>query len=622
MGVAVGAGEGGDRVSMVLRRCRESAVRLRRQAVWELLVAGAADMAIQQLVALRASHPATAGQPSPSRLIGSAHTAASRLTGDGGKGADDDTRHDAEGCAVWEEVVGRTVEDACMVTAVRQRIQLTPDWLTNPGALQTQQRDLEQLPSAVWQLVTAIEESSWQQQRAGLPEAGPGAPLRLQAGWVLELAEGECAMALRIDCLVALRLSATPGAASKQHAPQDPEPDHGDAAADGPYSALIRQDTDPLEANLDAGVGGGSMEEFKRGDGAAAFDEIISWAEALAAGAVQHLDCHHSRRAQAASSAPLLVRIAERLSAAADAVESSGLRHALARARRPVHDHVRRQQQQQLLVAEEQVTQALLLASYLALFRALWSTRDPLALHLLLAEPAHVRQCDARSAGGIVSWFVRRALVRLGTHPSFSWAKTWAQSLASESVSSRHLVTNPGLAALRGGPASAQAAAVGYGASGRRAAGDAANADGEQLASLALESVLLGQVTGVLRAALSQSAEMMSAAEEDSSCTVIYSLRDSLEHTARRLSHVSERCAVQVTVRNGFDVAAKALEAQLTLTPTAPTTTTAATTPQRHGAAQPLAPPPPLLNDATLQLLQALVGSEERLLWEARSRYV
>jgi len=162
------------------------------------------------------------------------------------------------------------------------------------------------------------------------------------------------------------------------------------------------------------------------------------------------------------------------------------------------------------------------------------SSRDATGLSLLLAEPTGVRTAATTSttAGGAMSWVVRRALVRLAAHPhaSFSWAAIWSGSLPRDPT--------PGVTAT---PSSS--AVLGYGDSGMEGGGE--------LASVGLESVILLRVEVLVLGALAASAHASGAAVEDDASErgelFFYRVRDSLEHTTRRLQRVAERCAALVS---------------------------------------------------------------------------
>ena len=113
-----------------------------------------------------------------------------------------------------------------------------------------------------------------------------------------------------------------------------------------PYSALIRHDSDALQVDTDENLvrdavvrdteaTGCTSSDLRQGNVRVGFEEVLMWAEAVTVGAVQQLDCQPVWRAQTGNSAALS-RIAERLSAAADAVRANGLRRALSRVRGPM----------------------------------------------------------------------------------------------------------------------------------------------------------------------------------------------------------------------------------------------------------------------------------------------
>lgn len=211
------------------------------------------------------------------------------------------------------------------------------------------------------------------------------------------------------------------------------------------------------------------------------------------------------------------MRIAERLSAAAEAVHANGLRRALSRVRLPKKADGK-DEQRHVLATEERVSLALLLASYLALFRAAWAARDVLALQLLVVEPAHLGHCASTSPLGVMSWLVRRALSRAGAHPSFSWASTWSHTLSPEPGDRSTAPSAHHCATLAAGGGAAQS--LGPKALGAASGAEEASKAAQSLANLTLETVILARVSSMLGSALSQSAD--GAASDDASCAILY----------------------------------------------------------------------------------------------------
>ena len=214
------------------------------------------------------------------------------------------------------------------------------------------------------------------------------------------------------------------------------------------HSPLVREDTDPLVLTVDNRGGGGRGEGNEvRGSlgveahdslllsGDASLEEVVQWAECVAVASVEHLDCDIWSRSAAASNAWQLLRVAERLSAAADMVDANTMRRALVRARLQSRqdDSEGRKLAQRLLVVEEEAANTLVIGSFFALFRALWSMRDAPLLASLLSEGATTNPRPSSSAVGVLGLLSRRALARVGcakeSSSSFAWCKAWASSL-------------------------------------------------------------------------------------------------------------------------------------------------------------------------------------------------
>jgi hypothetical protein len=211
------------------------------------------------------------------------------------------------------------------------------------------------------------------------------------------------------------------------------------------HSPLVREDTDPLVFTVDnSGGGEGDEVRWTLGveahdslllSGDAALEEVVQWAERVAVASVEHLDCDIWSRSAAASNAWQLLRVAERLSAAADMVDANTMHRALVRARLQSRqdDSEGRKVAQRLLVVEEEAANTLVIGSFFALFRALWSTRDAPVLASLLSEGATTNPRPSSSAVGVLGLLSRRALARVGcakeSSSSFSWCKAWASTL-------------------------------------------------------------------------------------------------------------------------------------------------------------------------------------------------
>ena len=177
------SGEEGGSVVEAVRKCEEAVGRLRRQAVWELIVAGATDLALKHLTYLRGGTRGGEEEGGGGRARGGVPE-----TGPGSE----------EGLRMWEEAVAEMVERACLVLAVRHRLPLTPDWV-NPAT--QQDGDRTRLPAAVVAVCGGLQRRSGGWARGGWE--------RECLLWVVRLAEGECIVSHRIDCLVALRLAST-----------------------------------------------------------------------------------------------------------------------------------------------------------------------------------------------------------------------------------------------------------------------------------------------------------------------------------------------------------------------------------------------------------------------------
>ena len=135
---------------------------------------------------------------------------------------------------------------------------------------------------------------------------------------------------------------------------------------------------------------------------------------------------------------------------------------------------------------------------------------------LLLAEPANVRQCESKSAQGLMSWWVRRGLARVGAHhPSFSWAGVWSATLSPES-GSRNAPSDP--LSLEGAALWAKSRG---GAAPVPQEADAPSCQALILADLTLKSVMVTRVSSMLRAVLAQAADG-AASEDDESFALIY----------------------------------------------------------------------------------------------------
>ena len=211
------------------------------------------------------------------------------------------------------------------------------------------------------------------------------------------------------------------------------------------HSPLVREDTDPLVLTVD-NRGGGQGDEVRWTlgveahdsfmlSGDAALEEVVQWAECVALASVEHLDCDIWSRSAAASNAWQLLRVAERLSAAADMVDANTMRRALVRARLQSRqdESEGRKVAQRLLVVEEEAANTLVIGSFFALFRALWSTRDAPVLASLLSEGSTTNPRPSSSAVGVLGLLSRRALARVGcakeSSSSFSWCKAWSSTL-------------------------------------------------------------------------------------------------------------------------------------------------------------------------------------------------
>jgi len=101
-----------------VEECEEGVRRLRRRAVWLLLVAGAGDMALEHLGYLSS----VSCVPGDARgLSGVLHGSISNSREGRASGA---------GLGSWEGAVEQMVARSCYLCAVHQRLHLTPDWVT------------------------------------------------------------------------------------------------------------------------------------------------------------------------------------------------------------------------------------------------------------------------------------------------------------------------------------------------------------------------------------------------------------------------------------------------------------------------------------------------------------
>jgi len=118
MGTPPGEGEVGGRMREAVEECEEGVRRLRRRAVWLLLVAGAGDMALEHLGYLTS----VSCVPGDARgLSGVLHGSISNSREGRASGA---------GLGSWEGAVEQMVARSCYLCAVHQRLHLTPDWVT------------------------------------------------------------------------------------------------------------------------------------------------------------------------------------------------------------------------------------------------------------------------------------------------------------------------------------------------------------------------------------------------------------------------------------------------------------------------------------------------------------
>jgi hypothetical protein len=147
----------------------------------------------------------------------------------------------------------------------------------------------------------------------------------------------------------------------------------------------------------------------------------------------------------------------------------------------------------------------------------------------------------------------------------------------------------------------------GGGRKGKGQSGGGGGGGAEKISSLASEFVVLLRVQTLVEGSLTLAADPRSE-KEDESTKIVQSLRDRIQDTSRRLLRVSERCASRVP----YAVAAVALRTQLCVSLyNKSISADDALTGAENGACS--------LNASATWLLQALVGSEPRRIWDARA---
>jgi hypothetical protein len=197
-----GAGEaegesGEDEGSVVeaVRKCEEAVGRLRRQAVWELIVAGATDLALKHLTYLRGGKRGREVGGGGGRVWGGVPEMGDvkergHVTDSGQVTVPETGPGHEEGLRMWEEAVAEMVERSCLVLAVRHRLPLTPDWVNDPTK---QDGDRTRLPAAVLSVCVGLQRRSGGWARGGWE--------RECLRWVVRLAEGECMVIYIYICI-------------------------------------------------------------------------------------------------------------------------------------------------------------------------------------------------------------------------------------------------------------------------------------------------------------------------------------------------------------------------------------------------------------------------------------